>query len=144
VSQTVWFATAAAVVVIALIVAAFATFSAMSRVAVPDVTGTALGVATARLAQVGLKSVSEPGFRRSPNQVIEQVRRDNRPSETYLSVVSEREEFTMPDVVGDGRRRQHHRGLERSSGDLDTASTPSCRQRRGARRQTGDTVRMRS
>jgi len=156
VSQAVWIALGAAVVAVALIIAAFATFSAMSRVAVPDVTGTSLGVARARLAQVGLKAtVAERRFSTLPvDQVIAQrpgFGTQAQRGDTVMLVVSGgSEEFRMPDVVGDGmvlaKGVLEARGLivaideviSDNASDTVLASTPAA----GAIVRTGDTVRL--
>jgi len=156
VPQAAWIALGASIVALALIVAAFATFAAMARVAVPDVTGTALGVATARLSQVGLKAtVAERRFSTLPaDQVIEQSpgsgAQAQRGDTVQLVVSGGSEEFPMPDVVGNGlvlaKGVLEARGLivaidevvSEDASDTVLSSTPAP----GAIVRTGDTIRL--
>jgi len=152
----VWIALGSGVVVIALIIASVATYTALSRVAVPDVSGASLGVATARLAQVGLKArVAERRFSTlPPDQVIGQSpspgTQAQRGDSIDLIVSGGSEEFTMPDVVGNGialaQGTLEDRGLvvvietvvSQTASDTVLSSTPAA----GATVRTGDTVRL--
>ena len=156
VPQWVWIALGSAVVLVALIIAATATYTALSRVAVPDVKGTALGVARARLAQVGLKvRVAERRFSTLPrDQVIAQMpapgTQVQRGDGVALVLSGGSEEFPMPDVVGNGlalaQGTLEDRGLtviiepvvSQTASDTVLSSTPAA----GAIVRTGDTVRL--
>ncbi len=152
----VWVALGSSVVVLAIVLAAVATFTAMARVAVPDVTGTTVGVARARLAQVGLKArVAERRFSTlPPDQVIEQTpapgTQAQRGDAVALVVSGGSEEFVMPDVIGNGlplaKGTLEDRGLvvivefviSQDASDTILSSTPAA----GATVRTGDTVRL--
>ncbi len=156
VPQWVWIAIGTVVVLIALVIAAAATYAALSRVAVPDVKGTALGVARARLAQVGLKvRVAERRFSTLPrDQVIAQIpapgTQVQRGDDVALVLSGGSEEFPMPDVVGNGlalaQGTLEDRGLtviiepvvSQTASDTVLSSTPAA----GAIVRTGDTVRL--
>lgn len=156
VPQWVWISAGVGVVAIALAIAAVATISAMSRVAVPDVTGTALGVAQARLGQLGLKaSIAEKRFSTLPaDQVISQSpgfgAQAQRGDTVSLVVSGGSEEFNMPDVVGDGvtlaKGLLEAKGLlvqieeviSEDASDTVMTSMPAA----GATVRTGDTVRL--
>jgi len=156
VPKAVWIGLGAAAVGISLIIAIVATVTAMARVAVPDVTGTTLGVARTRLAQVGLKaSVAERRFSTLPrDQVIEQSpapgSQSQRGDTVALVISGGSEEFPMPDVIGNGlplaKGTLEDRGLivvvepviSETASDTVLSSTPAP----GAIVRTGDTVRL--
>jgi len=156
VPNRVWIGLGIAGAVLALVVAAVLTATSLSRVAVPDVTGESLGVARARLEQVGLRvEVAERRFSTLPrDQVLEQdpgpATQVQRGDTVSLVISGGSEEFPMPDVVGDGltlaRGTLEARGLvvvieqivSDNASDTVLSTTPAA----GATVRTGDTVRL--
>ncbi len=156
VPTSVWFGVGIAATVLALVVAGVVTAASLARVAVPDVTGESLGVARARLEQVGLQvEVAERRFSTEPrDQVLAQdpapATQLQRGDTVSLVISGGSEEFPMPDVVGDGltlaRGTLEARGLvviveqvvSDTASDTVLSTTPAA----GAIVRTGDSVRV--
>lgn len=156
VPQWVWITLGVLAAVVALIAIVGTTIFFTARVPVIDVTGLQLGVARARLAQDSLQvSVVEERFSSAPkNEILEQTPAAGEKllkGSTITVVVSAgTEDFTMPDVVGDGialaRGTLESGGLvvviEPVTSDAASDTVLSTDPAPGATVRTGDTVRV--
>lgn len=156
VPTAVWVSAGIAFAVLALIAAGILTATSLARVAVPDIVGQSLGVATTRLQEAGLEvKVTERRFSTLPkDQVIEQTPSAGsqaQKGDTISLVVSAgSEEFSMPDVVGQGltlaKGTLEGKGLvvvveyvvSEDASDTVMSTSPAA----GTTVRTGDTVRV--
>jgi N-acetylmuramoyl-L-alanine amidase len=152
----VWIALASVVGVMLIAVGAWAWSTRLANIAVPSLTGIDVGVARTRLASKGLDlTISEERFSAQPAQVV--LAQDPsagtmlRRGTTVAVVVSAgTEQFSMPDVVGNGlllaRGRLETKGLDvrvdpqpsQQPSDTVLASNPPA----GKQVHTGDIVRL--
>ncbi len=156
VPRWVWIALAALVAVIVVGTGIAIAVSSSGRVTVPDVRGESLALAKTELAEVGLEAeVTERRFSGKPtDEVLSQSPAPSgearRGDVVQLIVSAGNEEFTMPDVVGNGvvlaTGMLEGKGLEvvveSVISDVESDTVLSSTPAPGAIVRTGDTVRL--